>query len=198
MTKKIPTKIALGIIIIIAIIIGGFFWLQSQPKFGPGSMPIQNDLEIKNKLNQKNDDAIDQKTYQDKKERTILLKVEISGGLCPGNVTCSSRISIQGDGSWTTESNTKGKISLSKIEKLENLIDSTDFAIMKERKFTGTCPTAYDGQESIYTFYTLSREERISSCETNIDNDTRLFKEINIILEDIKKTILNTDFNIIR
>lgn len=91
-----------------------------------------------------------------------------------------------------------GKISLNEIEKLENLIDGADFESMKEKKFTDICPTAYDGSESIFTFYTLNGEVRISSCETNIDDNSPLFKEINIILEDIRKTILNTDFNIIR
>lgn len=193
MTKKISTKIAILIILILAGAVGlGVWW------YGEKNQPEDLVLNQLIKINQKSNGVVDQKNLQNKKERTILLKIETSGGLCPGNVTCSSRISIQSDGSWITDSNTKGKISLSKIEKLENLIDSTDFAAMKEKKFTDTCPTAYDGQESIYTFYTLSGEERISSCETEIDNNAPLFKEINIILDDIRKTILNTDFNIIR
>lgn len=39
--KKIFPPLAIGIILTLAIFIGGFFWLQNQPKFGPGGMPIQ-------------------------------------------------------------------------------------------------------------------------------------------------------------
>jgi hypothetical protein len=45
MNKKIATAVAVGAIVIITIIIGGYFWLQNQSKFGQGSMPTQKETE---------------------------------------------------------------------------------------------------------------------------------------------------------
>lgn len=75
MTRKISTSIAILIILILSVVVGaGAWWYgqKNQPEDLVLNQPIQK--------NQKSDNAVDQKTYQDKKERTILLKVETSGG----------------------------------------------------------------------------------------------------------------------
>ena len=54
-------------------------------------------------------------------------------------------------------------------------ITKADFVALKSRPFTGTCPVAYDGQETIYTFATASGAERIASCEVVVDPAAPLF-----------------------
>lgn len=73
MTRKISTPIAILIILILSVVVGaGAWWYGEKNQPEVLNQPIQK--------NQKSDNAVDQKTYQDKKERTILLKVETSGG----------------------------------------------------------------------------------------------------------------------
>ena len=83
------------------------------------------------------------------------------------------------DGSVLIDNNLKIKTDLTK---LTSLINTANFEEIRSKKFTGTCPTAYDGQEAIYTFYTLTETQTVSSCEFEIDNQSPLFSEINQIL----------------
>lgn len=107
-----------------------------------------------------------------------LLDVRSEGGLCMKGMDCSTTTSIFKDGS--VESNIGSETK--DVSKLASLIASTDFAKLREKKFTGTCPIAYDGQEMIYTFYTSSGIETIRSCETEIDEKNPLFIEIGNLL----------------
>ena len=50
------------------------------------------------------------------------------------------------------------------LSNLQTLIATTDFEIIKSRKFTGDCPTAYDGQETVYVFSAPGGPETIASC----------------------------------
>jgi hypothetical protein len=54
MNKKIPSTIGIGIILIIAIIIGLFFWIQSQSKIGPTGMPVQDEINTEQEINTAN------------------------------------------------------------------------------------------------------------------------------------------------
>jgi len=52
MDKKIKNEMAVGIILIVAIIIGGLFYFNiSKTAFGPGGMPIQNENSSQNTVN---------------------------------------------------------------------------------------------------------------------------------------------------
>ena len=57
-----------------------------------------------------------------------------------------------------------------------------DFEAIRSHPFRGECPTAFDGQEVIYTFATPSGPERISSCEVEIEPEDPLFAAVNGIL----------------
>ena len=111
-----------------------------------------------------------------------LLNIKSSGGLCPNGNVCSSTKIIMNDGSILIDNKLKTKADLTK---LISLINTANFDEIRSKKFTGTCPTAYDGQEVTYTFYTLTVTQTISNCEFEIDNKSPLFSEINKILSNL-------------
>lgn len=78
MNKKIATEVAIGAIIIITIIIGGYFWPQGQLKFESSEIPIQDEFKNQNRPMPsqeitKKDDQIsatsDWQTYQNEEFR---------------------------------------------------------------------------------------------------------------------------------
>jgi hypothetical protein len=103
--------------------------------------------------------------------------VEMRGGECPQGA-CESKIAIEPDGrvhATAPERQELGTLSGPALEALVTEIARTDFAAMKGHPFTAICPTAYDGQETIYTFSTASGMERIASCEVVVDPAAPLF-----------------------
>ncbi len=110
-----------------------------------------------------------------------LVSINVRGGLCP-NGECSSTTEIKRDGTVLTGGKTKKILDNAQITKLANLVDNQDYNTLKNQKFTGQCPTTYDGSEIIYTFNTNYGTEIISSCEVVIDQDSPLFYEINQII----------------
>ncbi len=113
-----------------------------------------------------------------------LVKIHTRGGLCPNNEICSSTVEIKADGT-ITGSNKTARVSIDLAEALENAINKTNFQQIKGNPYMGLCPTAYDGVETIYTFYTLKGSEEISSCEYYLQTAT----ELSSILETIAKQI---------
>ncbi len=106
-----------------------------------------------------------------------LLTVETRGGLCaaPG---CDSTITIERDGRVHVSAkppNDLGVVAAPALTALDAAIRTTDFAAVRSHPFTGTCPTAFDGQEVIFVFGAPSGSERISSCEIAIDYGSPLF-----------------------
>ncbi len=61
------------------------------------------------------------------------------------------------------------------LAEIDTAIKLTDFAVLRAHPFTGECPTAFDGQEIVYTFAAPSGTERIASCEVDIDEGLPLF-----------------------
>jgi len=115
----------------------------------------------------------------------VLLKVENTGGRCTYGL-CYSEIFIYQDGEYLYKENQeelKGSFSEEEIKKLEELVSEADFKKIKSKKFTGQCPVEYDGSELIYTFY--QPNERIASCEFEIDESSALFKHIGELLNKI-------------
>jgi hypothetical protein len=115
-----------------------------------------------------------------------LLKLDIAGGLCPYG-GCWSSILLNRDGSFERitgdSSKTKGTSSKNDIDALVALIEKSDFASIRSKKFIGTCPTAYDGSETTYTFYTAHGEEVVGSCIIAVDKSTPLFIKIGEMLQ---------------
>lgn len=76
-----------------------------------------------------------------------------------------------------------GTFSAEEITALRQLINQTDFAVIRAKPFTGTCPTAFDGPELIYTFY--PSQEVIASCRVAIDDQHPLFVYINGLMTKV-------------
>jgi hypothetical protein len=63
--------------------------------------------------------------------------------------------------------------------RLNQRLTATNFTQIKSRSFTGTCPTAYDGNELIYTFQTKpGSSEELSSCKVTIPGNNMLFQQL--------------------
>jgi hypothetical protein len=106
-----------------------------------------------------------------------LVTIETRGGECPEGA-CGSTVVIDADGRIHETAPAPlelGTLSDMTVEALATEIAKADFAELKSRPFTGTCPVAFDGQETIYTFVTSSGPERIASCEVEVDPSEPLF-----------------------
>ena len=113
-----------------------------------------------------------------------LVTVETRGGECPDG-TCGSTIVIESDGRVHATAPTAAELgSLPEVtlEGLATEISKTDFGALKSHPFTGTCPVAFDGQETVYIFVTASGAERIASCEVVVDPSDPVFIAVSAAL----------------
>lgn len=132
-----------------------------------------------------------------------LLTVESHGGLCSDEKTqsrygCNKTYTLFASGHYTLTSQigeeirtlNEGKedsIKENRITDLQKLIKDTNFSQLRNTPFTDTCPTAYDGQEIIYTFYLNdSKTERIATCEYVVDQSDPLISRANELSETAK------------
>ena len=115
-----------------------------------------------------------------------MVSVEWRGGLCPYG-GCSTILELASDGSYRltegdgTEATGFADPSLSSA--LSDAITRADFDAARVRGFTETCPTAYDGQEIIYTFHGPAGDETMSTCEYVLEWTQSPFPELLAILE---------------
>ncbi len=119
-----------------------------------------------------------------------LLTIRTEGGMCV-NGGCWSEQQIKADGSFTTAGHTgaqkTGTLDAASIAELTQQIAATDFEQIKSQPFTGTCPVAFDGQEHIYTFQTVSGPQTIASCTVAIDENSPLFQTIAGLIEGMNQ-----------
>lgn len=119
-----------------------------------------------------------------------LVEIYSHGGEC-ACCDCHSGVLIATNGTVTLSSQGKTKV-------IENGVDATELARIslaltsggvsaaRQNKFTGTCPMAVDGQETVYVVY-LSEESQIKlpSCTYAIDAEKEPFKTLNAIRDRI-------------
>jgi hypothetical protein len=113
-----------------------------------------------------------------------MVTVEATGGMCRTG-TCRSVFAIETDGRvHQTEPDAAeiSQVTAESIDVLRTAIDSTDFEAIRSRPFLGTCPTAFDGQELVYTIATPNGAERIASCDVEVDPGAPLFIAVHAIL----------------
>jgi hypothetical protein len=115
-----------------------------------------------------------------------VLTIRTRGGHCM-NGECWSEKQIKANGSFTAADSTgaqkTGTLDAARVAELIEQIAATDFEQLKVQPFTGTCPIAFDGQEYIYTFQTLSGPQTIESCAVGIDETSPLFQNIAGLVE---------------
>jgi len=114
-----------------------------------------------------------------------LVTVTTRGGECPDG-TCGSTVVLERNGhvhqTAPTEA-TFGTAPANALAALDTAIKTTDFGAIRSRRFTGQCPTAYDGQEVIYEFGAPGGVQRIASCETEIDPNHPVFVAVAAALQ---------------
>ena len=113
-----------------------------------------------------------------------LVTVEATGGHCREG-TCRSVVPIEADGRVHQTEPAEMEIHQvtgESIDLLRAAIGTTDFEAIRSQPFLGTCPTAFDGQELVYTVATANGSERIASCDVQVDPQAPLFTAIHAIL----------------
>jgi len=103
-----------------------------------------------------------------------LVTIETRGGLCPEG-ECRGTTVIEADGDVILVGD-DGRIAEDLMTPLRTAIAATDFVALRAVPFDGTCPTAWDGVETVYTFRTPHGDEQVASCEVAIDPDQLLFR----------------------
>jgi hypothetical protein len=116
-----------------------------------------------------------------------LVTVTTIGGKCPDG-PCGSTVVIERNGqihSVAPAAAPIGAVPADALAALETAVKLTDFDAIRSRKFTGECPTAFDGQEVIYEFGAPGGVQRIASCETEIDPDHAIFATVTAALQAV-------------
>ena len=110
------------------------------------------------------------------------------GGLCVTGGECQSTMTIQNDGTYTVTVNgqepTEGSLTAEQVAQINTLISETDFDTILNTPFTGDCPTAYDGQETVYTFYQTGGAMELANCTVTVDPEAPLFALLDQIFVD--------------
>ncbi len=108
------------------------------------------------------------------------MAIEWSGGNCAATV-CTRVVNIEGDGRLhevIPEDRVLGIVPEALRDALRVEIERADYRAILSHPFTGTCPTAYDGQAIAYTFHASARDRTIDSCKVAIDPNHPLFKAL--------------------
>jgi hypothetical protein len=114
-----------------------------------------------------------------------LVTVTTRGGECVDG-PCGSQIVIERDGQIhqvAPQAADLGTLPADALRALDAAVKTTSFDAIRARKFTGECPTAFDGQEVIYEFGAPRGTERIASCETEIDPNQLVFAAVTAALQ---------------
>jgi hypothetical protein len=102
------------------------------------------------------------------------------GGLCaPG--ACWATYYVEHDGRVHLAAkppNELGYVGEQELAELQSQISAADFDEIRSHPFSGTCPTAYDGQEVVLEFAAPSGSHVIASCEVAIAWASPLFAAV--------------------
>lgn len=113
-----------------------------------------------------------------------LLSVETIGGECAEG-TCHRLMNLEADGTLhevIPQTRVVGTVPKDLVDALQVEMNRADYRLIKSRPFTGECPTAVDGQETIYTFHVLTGDQTIASCKVAIDANHPLFRAASAVL----------------
>lgn len=122
-----------------------------------------------------------------------VLVIRRRGGRCAYG-PCEGMMTFQADGRFSDSEGRdgfrEGRVDPALAAAVVAETEKADFAALKSKPFTGTCPTAYDGQEKIYSFPVGVSEENLQSCTYEIDEAHPLFRAVRAIEAAAKGTVL--------
>jgi hypothetical protein len=113
-----------------------------------------------------------------------LVSVEYRGGECPAG-SCDRLLNIEADGrihEVIPKDRVLGTAPPEVIDALRIEVEQADYLKIRGRTFTGMCPIAFDGQQTIYTFHVRTGDREIASCEGAIDPSDPLFVAVEAAL----------------
>ena len=113
-----------------------------------------------------------------------LLTVETVGGECVDGA-CHRLINLEADGTLREVipvTRIVGSVPRELLDALQVEMDQADFRRIRREPFTGTCPTAVDGQETIFTFHVPTGDQEIRSCKVAIDENHPLFRAVAAVM----------------
>jgi hypothetical protein len=113
-----------------------------------------------------------------------LLSIETKGGECPSG-PCSRLVNVDGDGRLhevIPKDEVIGQIPPALLAALQVEIERANYQLILSRPFTGTCPTAYDGLQLIYTFHVSTGDRTVDTCKVAIDRNHPLFVAVSAVL----------------
>lgn len=113
-----------------------------------------------------------------------LVTVETHGGECAFG-ECREAVRIDADGSThrlQPQPELVRAVPAQLVDALALEMDRANFRLLESRPFSGTCPTAYDGQETIYTFHLAEGDEVIAGCRVAIDPNHPLFRAVAAVM----------------
>jgi len=116
-----------------------------------------------------------------------IVSVETKGGECAEGL-CTRLLNIEADGrihEVIPKDQVLATVSPELVEALQIEVERANYPLIKSRPFTGTCPTAVDGQETIYTFHATKGDQEIASCKVAIDPNHPLFQAVAAVLSAI-------------
>ena len=114
-----------------------------------------------------------------------LATVTVRGGECPQGA-CGGTTAIERDGrvhQTVPVAKELGQLPDELLTALSAAVNTADFDVIRAKRFTGECPVAFDGQETIFEFEAPGRTQRIATCETEIDPTHPLFLAVAKALE---------------
>lgn len=116
-----------------------------------------------------------------------IVSVESRGGECASGL-CTNLLNIEADGhihQVIPKDEVLATVPVELIDALQVEVERANYRLIRSRPFTGTCPTAYDGQETIYTFHVSSGDQVIDSCKVAIDPKHPLFQAVGAALAGV-------------
>jgi len=111
----------------------------------------------------------------------VLVAYEARGGDCPSGM-CSWRAVIHRNGRVERSDGQAQTVDSNTLARLVRSVESADWDAIMSRPNSSQCPTAYDGQEIVYTFFPTAQAVAVSSCTTVIDTQAEPFVTIGGIL----------------
>jgi hypothetical protein len=115
-------------------------------------------------------------------EAFALVSIESKGGECSAGL-CTRLVNVEGDGRLhevIPKDHVIGTVPEDLLDALRARIEEADYRQIRSKPFTGTCPTAVDGQQVIYTFHVSTGDKTIDACKVAIDPKDPLFVTLNL------------------